>query len=99
MQITDFVVHERNVGVHLVNVKTEHCKTRVKTLANFSLFYSHTHDVSVGVPLILPKLLIAIFNYFFFFFFSIRDFQILPLVSFIKYFAHTQAEKLNIRQY
>ena len=60
MQLTDLVAHEKNVGVRLVNVKTEHCKTRVN-IAEFR-FILFSYDVSVRVPLILPKLLIAIFN-------------------------------------
>ena len=33
-------------------------------MPNFILFYSHTHDVSVQVPLIFSTLLTANFNYF-----------------------------------
>ena len=85
MQITDLVVHERNVGVRIVNVKTAHCKTRVNTAEFQFILFSYSRCLSTG-PLDFAETI----NY---------NFQLLPLVSFIKYLAHTEAEKLNIRQY
>ena len=85
MQVTDLVVHERNVGVRLVNVKTEHCKTRVNIAEFQFILFSYSRCLSTS-PLDFTETINC-------------NFHLLPLVSFIKYLTHTQAEKLDIRQY
>ena len=85
MQIADLVVYERNVGVRILNVKTEHCKTRVNITEFQFILFSYSQCISTSSLDFADTV-----N---------SNFQLFPLVSFIKYLAHTQAEKLNIRQY
>ena len=63
MQITDIVSHERNVGVCLLNVKTENCKTRVNIAEFQFILFSYSWSLSTS-PLDFADSINCNFNYF-----------------------------------
>ena len=76
MQINNLVVSEGNVGVCLVNVETEYCKTRINISEFQCVLFLYSRCLSTS-PFDFSDTINC-------------NFQLILLVSFIKYATHTE---------